>query len=138
MFLPWLGVSEEDVTAAAGLGVVSGLPTRNGWESLTFLDVGLLVTALTAIGFGVQRLTAPSIAPSAASLVTAALGTVAAMVIGYRIVNPTDDASLEYGIWLSLIAAALIAYGGWRSFGDQLVGRRERAAASRQGSSLGS
>ena len=111
MSLPWFGVSEKDATAAAGLGVDSGLPTRNGWESLIFLDIGLLVAGLTAIAFGVVRLTAPGVAPLATSVATATLGTLAALVIGYRIIEPIEDAGLEYGIWLALIAAALIAGG---------------------------
>lgn len=127
MFLPWLGIPDEAAEAAEGLGVSTGHPTTNAWKSFTFLDIGLLITVLGAIGLaalaaaGLVRSLSP-----AASMVSAALGALATLAILYRIINPINDASREYGIWLGLIAAAAIALGGWRSMVEERTPQGER------------
>ena len=59
----------------------------------------------------------PSI-PVAFSVFTVLAGALAALLILYRIVNqpgPNDVVEVELGAWLGLLAALVIAGGGWRS-----------------------
>jgi hypothetical protein len=64
--------------------------------------------------------------PVAMSAITAGLGFLSVLTIAYRILDTPFDASRKYGVFLGLIAAAGVAYGGWvamqeegTSFGDQ-------------------
>ena len=74
--------------------------------------------------------------PVAASAVVAGLGILSVVLIIISIISPPDfgvdlsgsgiDHTRKFGVWLGLIAAVGVAYGGWRamqeegtSFGDQ-------------------
>ncbi len=131
MFLPWfgfdLGGAAED--AANQLGVSIDVPDANfnAWESFDFIDIVLFVTVIVAVAFAVATAMSQTVAlPVAASAITAGLGILSTVLIIYRLIDTPSDADRKYGVFLGLIAAAGIAYGGWRSmqeegtsFGDQ-------------------
>lgn len=119
----------------------------NAWQSFGFIDIILFITILVAIGGAVMKANAQSVnTPVAISALTAGLGILSVLLILFRIISPPDfgaDAALaqadalgldtggvdigrKIGVFLGLIAAGGIAYGGWRamqeegtSFGDQ-------------------
>jgi hypothetical protein len=125
LFLPWYTVD------TGGIGSESG----NAFEALSFIDILLLVCALVAIGVAVARMAGklPNL-PVSAGLLVLAVGVIAALLVLFRIIDlPIPDApasipdELEdefaeqaedafgrgFGIFLSLIAAAAVAVGGW-------------------------
>jgi hypothetical protein len=122
----WFGFSEGPID----LGF-------NAWESFGVIDLVLFLAAIAGIGLAVVAATQSQVnMPVAASAIAAGLGILATVLVLYRIINPPDfgagdfgldfDADRSIGVFLGLIAAAGVAYGGWRameeegtSFGDQ-------------------
>ena len=141
MFLPWFGFDvsgvAEDVT-----GVQLDLPdvdaNFNAWESFGFIDIVLFVTVIVAVAFAAASAMSQTVAlPVAASAITAGLGILSTILIIYRLLDTPSDADRKYGVFLGLIAAAGIAYGGWlamqeegTSFGDETdrLQRRDTSA----------
>ena len=83
----------------------------------------ILAAALSAVGLAVLTATARTIAlPVAASAVTAALGIGAVVMVLLRMLfqpGPNELVSLKFGILLALIAAVIVAYGGWISMREE-------------------
>jgi hypothetical protein len=142
LWLDWYGVK---VTAGGGLlkGFSIGA-SANAWESFGLIDIILFLVALIAIGVALLRALdrLPDMPWPPATIVTIA-GGIAVLLILFRIIDtPVDthgvngiDVSRKIGIWLGLLAAAAITYGGWRamqeagaSFGD-FSGPRRGAGA---------
>lgn len=136
MFLPWFGIdfgdAAEDVANDLGI-VVPGVDTSvnlNAWESFEFIDLVLLVTAVVAIGTAVATATASTVAlPVAASAITAGLGILSTLLIVYRLLDTPGGTDRKIGVFLGLIAAAGVAWGGWSlmreegtGFADQVPG----------------
>jgi hypothetical protein len=129
----WYGL--EDAPAGTG-----GL---NAWESYGFIDIILFVTIVVAIGLAIATAMAQTVAlPVAASAVTAGLGILSTLLILFRIIATPDlggefagvdfeiETSVKIGAFLGLIAAAGIAYGGWRAMqeeGTSFSGEADRA-----------
>jgi hypothetical protein len=132
MFLPWFGLGGQLGDAfqqAQDLGFAPNVDTNaNAWQSFSFIDIVLFVTVIIAIGFGVAAAMARDVAlPVAASAITAGFGILSVLLIAYRLLNTPFDSSRKFGVFLGLIAAAGVAYGGWvgmqeegTSFGDQV------------------
>jgi hypothetical protein len=118
----------------------------NAWEAFSFIDIVLFVTVAAAIGLALISASQTEVGlPVAASAVVAGLGILSVILIFYRIIDtPGDvtaasalleqevDVTRKIGVWLGLIAAIGVAYGGWRamqeegtSFGDQADRFRE-------------
>jgi hypothetical protein len=97
------------------------------WDSAGFLgfvaDLVILAAALAAVSLAVLTATSRTIAlPVAASAVTASLGIAAVAMILLRMVfQPGSNAQidLKFGILLALIAALIVAYGGWDSMNEE-------------------
>jgi carbon starvation protein CstA len=108
MFLHWYGT---------GLRIVRFEVTA--WQAFGVLDVVLALLALVPLALVVLQATRRSPAiPVAFSVFTALAGALAALLILYRIVNqpgPNDEVEVQAGAWLGLLAALVIAGGGWRS-----------------------
>jgi hypothetical protein len=128
MFLAWWGT--PDTIEVEGLGEVSteGFGgDANAWEAADFLDLIWALTALVAIGLAITAATASQVnLPVALSAITAGLGILSVVTILFRLIDTPYDLDRKYGVFLGLIAAAGIAYGGWRameeegtSFGEQ-------------------
>jgi hypothetical protein len=99
LFLPWFGQGDLNLS---------------GWEGQSSTDVYLLITALVAVvlagGLGPP---VPGVTPSGA---TALLGAVATILLLWLVIfDVPDGLGREIGLYLSLLASAAIAFGGWTS-----------------------
>jgi hypothetical protein len=139
----WYGVSSH-----ASVGGVSFSASANGWSTFTnsrWLWLVTIVVALAAVWIEAdQRGLA---LPGKPGELVAGLGALSMIFILYRIINhPTATASttvagvhytassgIELGIWLGLIAAAAITYGGYLEMqerGDSPADARELPGAT--------
>jgi len=126
--LDWFAVDlgEDDL----GLGVTAIDTGANAWQAFGFIDIVLFITILVAIGLAVMAANAQSHnLPVAGSALVAGLGLLSVVLILYRIIDPpgADDIpdgfdisiSREIGVFLGLIAAAGITYGGFAGMQEE-------------------
>jgi hypothetical protein len=124
------------VEAAGGLGPSFG---GNAWDTMEIIRFILLITALAAIALAVVSATQSKVdMPVALSAITAGLGILSVVLIIFRIISPPDggvgdliDVGRAIGVFLGLIAAAGVAYGGY------LAMQEEGTSFSDQGDRLG-
>jgi hypothetical protein len=121
LWFKWYGVN---VSAGGALQNFQIGVSANAWQSFGVIDIILFLVALIAIGVavlrGLDRL--PDMPYPPASLLTVA-GGIAFLLIVYRTIDtPVDthgvngiDVSRKFGLWLGLLSAAAITYGGWRA-----------------------
>jgi hypothetical protein len=126
MFFDWFSVE-----VSGGNGVFSASASAGGsaWDALDVIPIILLIAVLAAIIVVALRLTdAVFEPPVSVNAVVAVLGIISVLLILYRIINPPDagsvpglsvDVNVEVGIFLGLIAAAGIAYGGYRAMQEE-------------------
>lgn len=138
MFFEWFSI---DVSGGEGFITVSG--GANAWEAFDVIDIVLLLAVVAAVAVAVVRLTDALFEPPVSlNAIVAVLGGVAVLLVLYRIIDPPNfgadvpgvDISPSIGAFLGLIAAAGIAYGGYRAMqeegttfadvGDQFSGGR--------------
>jgi hypothetical protein len=139
MFLDWFGV---EVSGVPGFSGAIGGAGGSAWDALEVIPIFLMIAIIAAVGVAVIRLTDADLEPPVSlNAIVAALGALAFLLILYRIVDPPGGGSfggvsvettLEIGIFLGLLAAAGIAYGGYAAMreegmtfgdvGDQLGG----------------
>ncbi|HEX6753444.1 MAG TPA: hypothetical protein VF093_07675 [Solirubrobacterales bacterium] len=126
MFFNWFGV---EVSGVGGFsGTISG-DGGNAWQALDFIPFVLLATILVALGVAALRLTdADYEPPVSANTVVTVLGVISVLLILFRIVDPPSfgsvggvsvDATRSIGIFLGLIAAGGIAYGGYSAMREE-------------------
>lgn len=126
MFFDWYGV---EVSGVGGFtGTISGAG-GNAWDTLDVIPIFLMLAIVVAIGVAIVRLTDADLEPPVSmNAIVAALGGLAVLMIGYRIVDKPGggdfggvavDLTLKLGIFLALIAAAGIAYGGWSAMREE-------------------
>jgi hypothetical protein len=144
-FFKWYGFSSNAPTIG---GVnVSGDFSFSGWHTFTNSRWIWLITIIVALGavavrMGVVKLNGP-VQPG---VLVAGLGALSSLLIIYRILDhPTASASfggvhtsvgIKIGIWLGLIAAAMITYGGYlgmQAEGTSLADVREQASGAFSG-----
>lgn len=92
----------------------------NAFEAFEVIDLVLLVTIIVAVGLAWAGAAGKSVRlPVSPSALTAGLGILSTFLIFYRILDPpgaaTVDIARRIGVFLGLLAAAGIAYGGWIS-----------------------
>ena len=123
MFLSWFGAPEVEVPGfdtgefaeAAGIDT-----TANAWQAFSFIDIVLLVTIIVAVGLAAASAMARTVAlPVAASALTAGLGILSTLLILYRVIDPPEGAEREIFLFVGLVLAAAIAYGGWRAMQEE-------------------
>jgi hypothetical protein len=127
MFFDWFGVEVSGVPGFSG--TVSGSGGGSAWDALDVIPIFLMLAIVVAIGVAVIRLTDADVEPPVSmNAIVAALGGLAVLLILYRIVSPPDfgsfggvsvDATLKFGIFLGLLAAAGIAYGGYSAMREE-------------------
>ena len=113
-----------EVSAEGGIGPSIG---GNAWEVFSGIDIVLLIAALAGIALAVISATQSQVdMPVATSAITAGLGILAVVLVIYRIIDPPDgglgdlvDVSRSIGVFLGLIAAAGVAYGGWTAMQEE-------------------
>lgn len=128
MFFDWFKV---EVSGSSGLFSVSA--GGSAWEALDVIPIILMIAVVVAVGVAVVRLTDAVLEPPiSVNAIVAILGAISVLLILYRIIDPPSagdipgvDVNPAVGIFLGLIAAVGIAYGGYRamqeegtSFGD--------------------
>jgi hypothetical protein len=137
LFLPWFGPSTmleesireaEEITREAG-GRPPEAPdvTKTAWQTFSFVDLVLALTALAGIRAGVAALARQGGRTMiGATAVTAGLGAVASLLVLYRVINPIGEAGREYGLFVGLFAALGVAVGGWLGLEEGTASRRNR------------
>lgn len=125
MFFDWFGVE------VSGVGGFSGTFAGGGsaWDALDVIPIFLMLAIVAAIGVAVVRLTDADLEPPISlNAIVAALGGLAFLLILYRIIDPPGigsypgvsiDTTLKFGIFLGLLAAAGIAYGGYSAMREE-------------------
>jgi hypothetical protein len=127
MFFTWFGA---EVSGSAGTIKFGGVGAGgSAWQSLEVIPIFLMLAIAVAVGAAILRLVGsdwePAVPPGAAVTAT---GLLAVVLILYRIVFPpgfgefggvTVEATLQVGIFLGLLAALGIAYGGWRAMAEE-------------------
>ena len=123
MFFPWYGVE---------VGLLGGAASENAnaWEAFDYIDIILLLVVLMAVGMAAARAAGaiPPALPAPPGLIVAGAGALAVLLILFRIVEIPGpevdvegvDISREIGIFLGLVAAVGITFGGY-------MARNERA-----------
>jgi purine-cytosine permease-like protein len=119
MFVGWYGV--EDVSGSA-----------NAWESFSFIDILLFLAAVVAVSIAVLRAAdaMPAELPAPPGLIVAGAGALAVLLILFRLIATPDfdvlgvdvDTTRKIGVFLGLLAAAGIAYGGYMAMNERASG----------------
>ncbi|MGN6216219.1 MAG: hypothetical protein ACTHN7_04570 [Solirubrobacterales bacterium] len=128
MFFDWYSV-DVSVSGGAFVGTASG--GGDAWEAFSVIDLILLLTVLVTVIAVTINLTDALVEPPVPmnALVTI-LGGVSVLLIVYRIIDTPSagsfpgvsvDVSPTVGIFLGLITAAGIAYGGYRAMQEEGV-----------------
>lgn len=126
MFFDWFGVE------VSGVGGFSGsVPGGGGsaWDALDFIPIILVITIIAALVMVGLRLADSPYEPSVPmSTIVTALGVISVLLILFRIIDPPSfasfggvsvDATLSVGIFLGLIAAGGIAFGGYSTMKEE-------------------
>ncbi|MQA73521.1 MAG: hypothetical protein GEU88_04085 [Solirubrobacterales bacterium] len=126
MFLPWYGIggaAGEVLQQAQDLGFAPDVDTTaSAWQSFGFIDIVLFVTIIVAVAFAAATAMSQSVAlPVAASAITAGLGILSTLLVLYRLIDPPGEGDIgrEFWLYIGLLAAAGIAYGGWRAMQEE-------------------
>ncbi len=120
MFLGWWGAPEVTIETEFGEVSTGGGGSANAWEAADFMDIIWFVTGAVALAAGVATAMSRDVTlPVAASAITAGLGLLSTVLILYRLIDPPFDATRKFGVFIGLIAAAGIAYGGYRAMQEE-------------------
>jgi hypothetical protein len=126
MFFDWFGVEVSGVSGFSG-----SLPDASGnaWDWLDFIPIVLVITVIAALAMAALRLAdsvAEPIVPM--SVLVTVLGGISVLLILYRIIDPPGggetlgvevDVTRKLGVFLGLIAAGLVTYGGYRTMQEE-------------------
>jgi hypothetical protein len=135
MFLPWYGVDVK----GASLGIET--PSATAWEAFSFIDVLLFLVCAVAIGAAVLRaMDAMPELPAPVGQIVAAAGALAVILILFRLIDTPGetgsfggidfDVTRKIGIFLGLIAAGGVAFGGYTQMNEPARGAAPRTPAS--------
>ncbi len=137
LFLPWFEVEIPEPQGQGGIrNLVRTYSTGSwgsGWDALGWL---IIVIALAAVGCAawlaiVNAINGPVAQTVAASVLTATAGTLAFVVLALRALvfqpGPNDFVVVRYGAWLGLLAALILAVGGWWATKDERTDAPESA-----------
>ena len=133
LFLPWFGV---ELPGPAG-NLVNPLLVEeggtSGWSTLGLLVIALALGAIgCAAWLAIANATGGPVAQSvAASVLTATAGTLAVVALALRALvfqpGPNEFIVVRYGAWLGLLAALVLAAGGWQAMKDERTDAPESA-----------
>jgi hypothetical protein len=131
MFLPWFGFS-ADFEGVGSSGSVNG----NFWEVSSFLDVLLFLVGAVAVAAALAQAAGamPANLPAPAGTIVLAAGALAVLIVLFRLLLPPDggidelEVSRKIGVFLGLIAAAGVAFGGYTAMNERGSGTGPPAA----------
>jgi hypothetical protein len=125
MFLSWYGLKVN--TGSLGTFALPNV-SYDAWDAFSVIDLILLLTVIVALALVVTQATRRSPAiPVSLSVVTTTLAGLSVLLIVFRLIDPPSivdvpavldahlDRTLDIGIYLGLVAALGILYGGYRS-----------------------
>ena len=126
----WYGLpgdAAEVVQAAGGPDL-----SRTGWQAHTVLRWLMLLTILAALALVFLTATQRTVAvPVTMAVIVSALSALLTVLLAYRVILDEPGSNrfvdVKLGAWLGLLAAALIAYGGYRAMRDERVPAADRA-----------
>jgi hypothetical protein len=127
MFLEWF---TAEVSGGSGAFSVSASEGGSAWDALDNIPIFLVITIIAALVVVALRLTDSSYEPPvSANAIVAVLGAISVLLILYRIIDTPGeggtfggvsvDVSPAFGIFLGLIAAAGIAFGGYKAMQEE-------------------
>jgi hypothetical protein len=124
MFFDWFGAKVE---TQGFTGTSSG--GGSAWDALDLIPIFLMAAIVVAIAVAVIRLTDADVEPPfSLNTLVAVLGGIAFLLILFRIISPPDlgdipgvsiDTTRKLGIFLGLIAAGGIGYGGYSAMREE-------------------
>jgi hypothetical protein len=128
MFFDWFGVELSNKSNL--LFYLQGVgPGKSAWEALDYTPIILLITIIAALGAAALRLTNAVYKPAVpVNAIVGILGIVSALLILFRIVDPpnfgtheliTYEGTVQFSIFLALLAAAGIAFGGFLAMREE-------------------
>jgi hypothetical protein len=142
MFLDWFGVEISGEGGSVSFGSGAG---GSAWDALDFIPIILVITIVVALINVFLRLSDSEYEPPVSmNVAVAVLGGLSTLLILFRIIDPPGfgtfggvsvDATLEFGIFLGLIAAAGIAFGGYRGMkeeGSTFSGAADKLSSGRR------
>jgi hypothetical protein len=112
LFLPWFSAGDVN---------------QSGWEGQSSTDIYMLITAMVAVAAalpGTRAMLVPGVTMSGAAALLGGVATV--LLIWLSFIDVPSGEGREVGIYLALVAAILIAVGGFMS-----AGATPRAARAR-------
>ena len=116
----------------------SGIETAvNAWQELTITRWLMLLAAVVALGSVILHATQKSHGTKTdTSLIVAGIGSITAIVLGYRVLinlpHPSSVVDIKIGAYLGLLAALGIALGGYDSMLEERA-RRGKQVRRRSG-----
>ena len=124
LFVNWYSAGAEVSTPLGSVRVEGDFGAWDGQGFLgTIANLIILAAAIAAVGLAILTATSRTVAlPVAASALTAGLGIAAVVMVALRMLfqpGPNDLIDLKFGIWLALISAAVVAYGGWEAMKEE-------------------
>ncbi|HUO69824.1 MAG TPA: hypothetical protein VMU39_03525 [Solirubrobacteraceae bacterium] len=121
--LEWYGVVGVPGTRRSGITTA-----ENAWQTLTYTRWVMVVAIVVALGSVCLHITQRSHgAKTDTSIVVATIGTIAAVLLVYRVLieppNPSSVVDVKIGAFLGLLAAIGIAIGGIESIREERARR---------------
>ncbi len=126
MFFDWFGVEISGEGGSVSFGSGAG---GSAWDALDFIPIVLVITIVIVLVNVFLRLSDSDYEPPVSmNVAVTVLGGIATLLVLYRIIDPPGfgtfggvsvDATLELGIFLGLVAAAGIAFGGYRGMQEE-------------------
>jgi hypothetical protein len=124
LFLNWYEIGASVQTP---VGSFSASADLGAWDSQGFLgtlaNLVMLAAGIAAVGLAVLTASSRTVnLPVAASALTAALGIGAVVMVVGRILfqpGPNGIVDLKFGIFVAVIGALGVAYGGWQSMQEE-------------------
>jgi hypothetical protein len=122
MSFDWFGVQVFSKPNPLLIDLRGSRPGKSVWEALDYIPIILLITIIVTLAVPALRLTnSVRKPPVSASALVAILGLVSMLLILFRILDPptfgtegfiTFEGTVQFPIFLALLAAAGITFGG--------------------------
>jgi heme/copper-type cytochrome/quinol oxidase subunit 1 len=125
LFLPWYEIAWPRGPARSGwtaYGPLDGSLTASGWESLSVIDVLLVLVAASGVLLAVVTATqrVPAV-PVALSALMSIFGTLGVVLVLFRVLDLPDwAAGRDWGVWLGLASTLGVVAGALLAMRDEI------------------